>query len=776
MKSQFSRLALAAVLGSLLISIQPAPAQGTAFTYQGELNNNGSPANGSYDLQFSLFDAATNGDQIGGTVTNLAVGVTNGLFTTTIDFGPGIFTEGALWLQIGVETNGGGNFVLLGALQPLTPTPDAIFSENSGYAQDSGYAYNSGTASSLYPGSVLAGSLSTPVAPASGQVLAFNGASLVWSNLTSGGGGNGWSLTGNAGTTPGTDFLGTTDNEAIEVHVDGMRGMRVEPTINDANHTGIVNVVNGASVNFDASGVYGATISGGGAGNYYSLASTNSVLGDFGSVGGGAGNTAGNQFATVAGGIGNNSSGFTATVGGGENNTSSGNFAIVAGGQANQCYGFSATVAGGAGNGSYADYSSVAGGVGNIASGFGSFVGGGGTEGTNYEGNSASGGASTVAGGLGNNAENTYATVGGGVSNTASGPGAFVGGGGFDGNGYFYANMASGGGSTIGGGLDNTAGGVDATVGGGFVNSIAFGAGDATVGGGRNNTVAASGSGATVGGGEANYCSGEYATIPGGYFNQANGLYSFAAGQQARALQQGAFVWADSQSAIFNSTGNDQFCVRAQGGVQLDPSTSMFFGAQTRQMLNLYSNSTSIYAIGVQTDDMYFRTSDEFWWYEGGTHNNSFGNAGGGTMLMRLGSTGNLIIAGTLTQNSDRNVKGGFESVDPRLVLEKVAAMPVTRWHYTNSAATPHIGPMAQDFYAAFGLGEDDKHITTIDEGGVALAAIQGLDQKLEETRSESKATDAEIEELKAKADKVDALEKQVNELKQMVQLLAEKK
>ena len=71
--------------------------------------------------------------------------------------------------------------------------------------------------------------------------------------LTSGGGGNGWSLTGNAGTTPGTDFLGTTDNEAIEVHVDGMRGMRVEPTINDANHTGIVNVVNGASVNFDAS-------------------------------------------------------------------------------------------------------------------------------------------------------------------------------------------------------------------------------------------------------------------------------------------------------------------------------------------------------------------------------------------------------------------------------------------------------------------------------------------------------------------------------------------
>jgi len=111
-------------------------AQGTAFTYQGRLNDSGSPANGNYDLEFTLFDAATtNGNQIGGTVTNLGVSVNNGLFTTTIDFGSGIFTGNPLWLQIGVETNGGGgNFTLLGALQPPPPTPCSIYATSAGTA------------------------------------------------------------------------------------------------------------------------------------------------------------------------------------------------------------------------------------------------------------------------------------------------------------------------------------------------------------------------------------------------------------------------------------------------------------------------------------------------------------------------------------------------------------------------------------------------------------------------------------------------------------------
>jgi hypothetical protein len=74
---------------------------------------------------------------------------------------------------------------------------------------------------------------------------------------------------------------------------------------------------------------------------------------------------------------------------------------------------------------------------------------------------------------------------------------------------------------------------------------------------------------------------------------------------------------------------------------------------------------------------------------------------------------------------------------------------------------------MAQDFQTAFGLnGTDDKHISVVDEGGVALAAIQGLNQKVEEQKSELKARDAEIQDLK----------QSMADLKKMVQSLAEKR
>jgi Chaperone of endosialidase len=75
---------------------------------------------------------------------------------------------------------------------------------------------------------------------------------------------------------------------------------------------------------------------------------------------------------------------------------------------------------------------------------------------------------------------------------------------------------------------------------------------------------------------------------------------------------------------------------------------------------------------------------------------------------------------------SDRNVKERFETVDPRAVLAAVATLPIERWSYKGEAVR-HLGPMAQDFAAAFGLGADDRHIFPLDAAGVALAAIQGL-------------------------------------------------
>lgn len=97
---------------------------------------------------------------------------------------------------------------------------------------------------------------------------------------------------------------------------------------------------------------------------------------------------------------------------------------------------------------------------------------------------------------------------------------------------------------------------------------------------------------------------------------------------------------------------------------------------------------------------------------------------------------------------SDRNAKENFREIDPREVLARVVALPVVNYNLKSQTNTiRHLGPMAQDFHAAFGLGEDDKHITTIDADGVALAAIQGLNQKLE---SENAALRAELAELRA--------------------------
>jgi len=108
---------------------------GTAFNYQGLLKSTGAPISGNFDFQFALFDAATNGMQIGPTVTNANVPVNAGLFNTSVDFGPGNFTGNALWLAVGIRSNGTtGIFISLFPLQPMTPTPNALSARNN--AQD----------------------------------------------------------------------------------------------------------------------------------------------------------------------------------------------------------------------------------------------------------------------------------------------------------------------------------------------------------------------------------------------------------------------------------------------------------------------------------------------------------------------------------------------------------------------------------------------------------------------------------------------------------------
>ena len=134
---------------ALLATVQQVTAQGTAFTYQGGLNNSGAPANGNYDFAFALYNDPQTGIQVGSTETNLAVTVSDGLFTTTLDFASAPWTGQSLWLQILVRTNGSGAFSSLKPRQPLTSSPYAIQSLNAATATAASMATTATSASNV---------------------------------------------------------------------------------------------------------------------------------------------------------------------------------------------------------------------------------------------------------------------------------------------------------------------------------------------------------------------------------------------------------------------------------------------------------------------------------------------------------------------------------------------------------------------------------------------------------------------------------------------------
>jgi Chaperone of endosialidase len=110
-------------------------------------------------------------------------------------------------------------------------------------------------------------------------------------------------------------------------------------------------------------------------------------------------------------------------------------------------------------------------------------------------------------------------------------------------------------------------------------------------------------------------------------------------------------------------------------------------------------------------------------------------------------TSGNVIAKG-VTLVSDRNAKTNFSSINSLEVLNKVVQLPVSRWNYkSDDSSLKHVGPMAQDFHAAFGLnGKDDTHVSAVDMQGVAFAAIQGLNQKLETENATLRASLAALE------------------------------
>ncbi|MHC4500352.1 MAG: hypothetical protein ACYS21_14710, partial [Planctomycetota bacterium] len=302
--------------------------------------------------------------------------------------------------------------------------------------------------------------------------------------------------------------------------------------------SGDVTTVGGGLQNTAGSGG-GATVAGGG----YNEASS-----PYSAVGGGAFNNATGEYSTVGGGETNTASADYATVGGGLQNTANFTYATVAGGVNNAATGEWSTVAGGVEDTASGSRSMVGGGVGNTASGPYSIVGGG------YH-NSATAGGSVVAGGVSDTASGTWSAVGGGQENTASGDWSTIGGG--------YSSVSSGDYSTVAGGMNNAASSEGSAVGGG--NMCVASNEYSVVAGGNTNT--ASGWHSSIGGGAVNEATGFFSCVPGGQVNAAGGDYSFAAGRKARANHNGAFVWGDHTDDFFSSTGEDQFLIRASGGV-----------------------------------------------------------------------------------------------------------------------------------------------------------------------------------------------------------------
>ena len=303
---------------------------------------------------------------------------------------------------------------------------------------------------------------------------------------------------------------------------------------------------------------------------------------------------------------------------------------------------------------------------------------------------------------------------------------------------------------------------------GGQANVIGPNSRQSTISGGVQNNVGSNSTYSTIAGGGYNWIRDnvEAGTIPGGSMNTVGvgASFALAAGHQARANHPGTFVWADSQTWDFNSARTNEFLVRAQNGLGLVSGVGIHLNGADAPLIvrdwDVFDASAPNGKGGIGRWGLFMEPNNiALGMPANGSGSIRFGKYatdGTFTSLADVGQNGDFHIAGTYYPSSDRNVKQNLAPVNLSEVLAKVAALPVQTWSYTNSPTARHIGPMAQDFRAAFGLGEDDKHIATIDSDGVALAAIQGLNRKLEE---QLKAKDAELSELRRR---LDALEQRL--------------
>ena len=294
-----------------------------------------------------------------------------------------------------------------------------------------------------------------------------------------------------------------------------------------------------------------------------------------------------------------------------------------------------------------------------------------------------------------------------------------------------------------------------------------------------------------------------------GYFASALGVVSVAVGQSTDAKSEGSTALGqdtdiDDMSADSVALGHDAKITNAPGGIAIGAdlnadntgatataSTAIAIGADASASApgaiaigaNVVASKENTMTVGVPIEVVRAETANVLvedtspttiarTLFEIKNNGNtkftvsnsaameqwSFANPGTGFRLSRQDSgvvefevknNGNAVLAGTLTENSDVNSKQDIQALDQQAILDKVMDLDISEWRYKDDPASKHIGPMAQDFYQAFELGDTDKGISSIDTGGVALAAIQALKNENQLTQLALAEKDNEIGELK---------------------------
>ena len=693
--------------------IFPLYAQGTAFTYQGRLNDGAVPATGAYDLRFVVYDAVSGGNQQSPALTNSPAAISNGLFTVALDFGAAVFTGADRWLEISVRTNGGATFSLLSPRQLITATPYAIKAAVS-------TALSGGLSSSNLSGTYGSGLALTN--PANQFVGTFTGngvnvtnistSSLVedvpmvvaWGRNSSGqnsvppglddvvaladGGSFSLALRSNQTITAWGTVLqnqtnvlpGLTNVRAVAAGASHALALRNNGTVVawGDNFQGQTNVPPG-STSIAAVAVGGS--------HSLALRSNGTVV---------AWGLNANGQATVPVGL----SGIAAIAGGG-NHT----LALRSNGT---------VVAWGANSFGVTNVPAGLSGVTAIAAGFRHNLARK-SDGTVVAWGSNGTGESDVPARVGNDALAVAAGLEHSlVLRTGRSAPALAS---LEENNVFAGENVF---------LELATFHDITTTNLGIFGSVAFFGDQFTFGG---NATRFSNPAFFI----------DSATFEGVVdFQLAAVEFDSASFISAtfNDLQVSAFNGASGLTLTGNRTGDHTT------PVALIQNQNAGASAPALRVVGAGTTPSGVLSVSTTGSGLIAR----------------FGNSS--TWVSELTAAGNW-SATAFNPTSDRNAKQDFEKVEPRAVLEKVAALPISRWSFKQDPTTRHVGPMAQDFYAAFGVGLDDKHIATVDADGVALAAIQGLNQKMDE---ELKRRDAENLDLK----------REIAELKKLVRQLTQ--